>query len=155
MIEIWSIGKKFRSDDSLAFKASEELQAVLPDNIPITNYHGDPMNLLHEWNTNARVYIIDAIQTGAFPVGHVHFQNFENISLGEESITSTHGLGVSGLLKMAKALELIPKELFICGVEANQFSQGLKRSKEVEKSIHVLVKKIIEHINHETGVSYA
>ena len=146
MIEIWGVGNKFRSDDSVALKICDKLKNKFSSNVKVNKYHGDILNLLNAWNLEADVYLIDAIKTGE-PLGTVHFYKEDEIKPICETSTSTHGLGAAILIEMAKSLDLMPHQLYVCGVEAESFELGVDLSPSVEKGMDELIKRLSLEIN--------
>lgn len=152
MIEVWGVGNKFRSDDSVALQVCDELHESISKNVKVIKYHGDLLNILNMWNKDATVFLIDAIRTGEAS-GTVHFYSQDEIQPICETSTSTHGLGAATLIEMAKNLDLLPKKLFICGVETQNFELGFELGEQVKEGMKKLTNILISKIKEEE--SYA
>jgi hydrogenase maturation protease len=110
----------------------------------------DPLDLLGVWNNAALVVVVDALNSGA-PVGTVQVLEvdvagvspFELDAEPVAGLASTHGIGLAGVLRLARALGQAPRRLVVVGVEGERFDLGTGLSASVESATSEAVRRIV------------
>ena len=62
--------------------------------------------------------------------------------------SSTHALGVSEAVELARVLDRLPQKFIIYGIVGKQFSPGIGISPELEPAIDHVVSQVIEELTH-------
>ena len=89
----------------------------------------DPLDLLGLWDDADLAVVIDAVRTGAEP-GTVpahragHRDAGDPGGPGPSGGTSTHGIGLAGVLRLARAVGSCPERVVVVGIEGDDFGQG-------------------------------
>lgn len=105
-----------------------------------------PIALIDIWKPSDSVIVIDAVLSGAQPgtvyVWNAYEQDFENSGLR----SSTHAFGLADSIKLARALDRLPKSLVIYGIEAADVAAGTPPCAQVchavERVTHELVSRL-------------
>ncbi len=130
---IIGVGNPQRGDDGVGLVAARFLRAALPA-ADVRECSGDAADLIDLWTTtNARrVYVIDAMVSGAAPGTVTRFDAHRHPMPVELTGTSTHKFGVAQAVELARVLDCLPTEIIVYGVEGGRFDYEDKLSPEVE-----------------------
>jgi hydrogenase maturation protease len=141
------VGNINRGDDGLgAYVAKRLLEQIGPEVRVVTHLGG--ADLFELWSQADSVIIVDAVSSGAEP-GMVHRLDANDGPLPSNLFaSSTHALGVSEAVELARVLDRMPQKMIIFGVEAKQFSPGVGISPELEPAIEHVVERVIEEVAH-------
>jgi hydrogenase maturation protease len=112
----------------------------------------DPLDLLDQWNGADLVVVIDAVRSGA-PGGTLRVVEMDTsapavrgASHDEMGVTSTHGIGLSGAIRLARAIDQCPKRLIVVGLEGETFDFGEGLSPAVQASVPAAVSCVLAMI---------
>jgi len=61
-------------------------------------------------------------------------------------VTSTHGIGVAGVLRLARALDRAPRRVVVVGIEGEDFGRGTGLSPAVVAAVPAAVRRIVDLI---------
>ncbi len=145
VVVVAGLGSEYRQDDGagplVAARAVDE--AGLGRDIgPIA----DPLDLLGAWDGADLVVVVDAVRSGA-PAGTVHVVELDGeADLGGSSATSTHGIGLAGVLRLARAVGHAPVRVAVVGIEGENFGRGMGLSPAVESALPAAVHRVVELI---------
>ena len=120
------VGNAFRGDDGVGLEVVRLLEGVRT-----FECEGEPVSLLDTWTGFERVFVVDAMQSGAAP-GTVR-----RIDVGEEPLPddlrgpSTHLLGIGEAVELARALGRLPRQLVLYGIEGARWDTGAELSPPV------------------------
>ncbi len=116
---------------------------------------GDPLDLLGQWNGVDLVIVVDAVRSGA-PTGTVRVIEMDiesdhdplqsDWAEFETRVTSTHGIGLAGVVRLARAVGQAPKRLIVVGVEGEAFGFGEGLSPGVERAVPEALRRVVELI---------
>ena len=109
---------------------------------------GDPLDLLGPWDGASLAVVIDATRSGA-PAGTVRVYDLDADVAGAPGPTapaSTHGLGVLGALRLARAVGTAPARVLAVGIEGVDFGQGVGLSPAVARAVPVAARRVLELI---------
>jgi hydrogenase maturation protease len=96
--------------------------------------------LIEQWQGIAWLLVVDAVVSGAAP-GTVHCFNLSRESLPGD---------LAALLDLARALDRLPPQVRVFGVEAHDFTPGQAVSEAVLLGVTACVKAIVDLLNDET-----
>lgn len=101
-----------------------------------------------------KLIIIDAVKKGGKPgdVYRIH-SNFAGKTFGklEKNNTSMHDLGIIEALRISGAIDQIPKEIILIGVEPKEIEPKMELSAEVKKEIPKIMKVILSELEMKYG----
>lgn len=150
ILRIVGVGSPF-GDDQLGWRVAE----LLKKNIALQTYLGDQGDiqqidrpgptLLTVMQDTPILYVIDAIKTAHQSIGHIHRINAESINT-ESGFLSTHGFGLAQAIALAKALQQLPKQMIVYGIEIGEIDYQATLSQRVEVACQNLAEKIAQEI---------
>jgi hydrogenase maturation protease len=125
------VGSRDRGDDAAGLLAARFLRARLPAGVSAAYASPDPVSLIGLWEDAERVWLIDAVVSGAAP-GTLHRVDAVTERLpARPPCRSTHALGLADAVELARAVGSLPRRLVVYGVEAAAFSLGAWPTAEV------------------------
>jgi hydrogenase maturation protease len=143
------MGSEYRRDDG-AGPAVADRVAELRDGVVNIGPIADPLDLLGLWDGAELAVVIDAVHSGAEP-GTVRLIEVGAAPKGEPGggpagTTSTHGIGLAGVLRLARAVGSAPKRVVVVGIEGNDFGQGTGLSPAVDRALPHAARHVMELI---------
>jgi hydrogenase maturation protease len=142
-VVVAGVGSEYRRDDGagpvVAARSAGEAPAA-HDIGPIV----DPLDLLGRWDSADLAIVIDAVRSGAM-AGTVRVVDLAGTDSGP-GVTSTHGIGLSGVWRLARAVDQAPARVIVVGIEGEDFGRGAGFSPAVDAAIPVAVRKVVELI---------
>jgi len=118
------IGNDLVADDGVGHAVYEELtRRVLPETTRLKLLGLGGMALLHEFQGENLLIVVDAVQFGVAP-GTVHVMNWGEIP-GGGSHVSCHGIGIREAIEVSRKLfpENTPIDVYLVGIEGKCFDQ--------------------------------
>jgi hydrogenase maturation protease len=112
----------------------------------------DPMDLLGLWDGADLVIVVDAVRSGAVP-GTLHLVELDGAEDGGSAgagapavsgATSTHGIGLAGVLRLARAVGQAPRRVVVVGIEGAEFGFGDGLSPQVAAAVPEAVRRVVE-----------
>ena len=92
--------------------------------------------------------VVDATRSGT-PPGTVRVFDLDADVAGAPGPTapaSTHGIGVVGVLRLARAVGTAPARVLAVGIEGVDFGQGVGLSPAVARAVPVAARRVLELI---------
>lgn len=127
------IGNPYRGDDAIGLLVAEALANHMAADLDTAYCRGNVMDLLDLWSDRQTVFLVDALNSETEKPGFVHhFQAHKEEIPAQVTQSSTHLLDIVQVIELAKALEQLPTELHLYGIEARQFALETSLSKELE-----------------------
>ncbi len=131
-------GNADRGDDGAGPACADALRML---HAPAKCLPGDAFSLLDAWTGHPKVFVVDAIVTGAEP-GRLHrfeIRNGENVEQFEKSLgSSSHGFGIAEAFRLGRLTKNVPPEAVIYGIEAESFEWGAGLSRAVHGAVQQL-----------------
>ncbi|KTD30450.1 MULTISPECIES: hydrogenase maturation protease [Legionella] len=132
----WEVVRLLQQREELKSYSSQQVQMVCGDR---------PGVHLLELMSNAKtVFLIDAVKTGA-KLGSLHCFNPEEIKV-LSTLQSTHDFGIAQTLALGKALNSLPQNLFLYGIEINDVKFQFEISDPINQATQALVEQILKSI---------
>jgi len=101
---------------------------------------GEPLDLLGHWDEADLAVVVDAVRSGALPgtlsltwlgdeapdwqLDGPSGSVAKAVAVGRGQPPSTHGLGVVGVYRLARAMGQVPRWVAVLGIEGEDFSNG-------------------------------
>ena len=136
------LGTPERGDDGVGLIAVEQLRAEAPKGVVIRALPRQALDLLGLWTGYDRVWVVDAIRSGA-PAGTCHRLQppLPAAALGHAA-PSTHGLGLAECIALAERLDALPAHLVIFGIEVACVTPGEGLTPAVAAAAPALVEQL-------------
>ena len=140
---IIGVGHPFRSDDGVGPVVAERLRAR---GIETVEQSGEGAALIDCWKHAASVILIDATQSGAEP-GTIREMDAGTTPLPAGLFRySTHLFGVAEAIETARALNELPKDFLVYGIEGTTFDFGQGLSPAVAAAADEVMARILERL---------
>jgi hydrogenase maturation protease len=144
-VVVAGVGSEYRRDDG----AGPAVAARTVEQSPATHDIGpvvDLLDLLGRWDRADLAIVIDAMRSGEAP-GTVRVLELTGTAVGSSpGVTSTHGISLSGVLRLAQVIDQAPGRVVVVGIEGDDFGRGLGLSPAVTAAIPVAVQKVVDLI---------
>lgn len=161
-VVVAGIGSPDRHDDAVGAVVSEHVArlAGVRDIGPIA----DPLELLGRWDGAALAVVVDAVRSGGEP-GAVRIAELAGatgsgttpparsvVATGMRRrpagshATSSHGIDLVGVLRLARAVDRAPERVVLVGVEGADFSPGTGLTREVAAAVPAAIGAVVRMI---------
>jgi hydrogenase maturation protease len=142
------LGNPDRGDDG-AGRAVARLLADRGDGAPVVlECSGEATSLMDAWAGFDDVTLVDACR-GAGPPGSVHrIEADEAERVATLRHASSHSLGVTAAIGLARALGTLPQQLVIWAIEARQTRDGEGLSPEVDRAVRQVAARLSSPAGH-------
>jgi len=157
-ILIAGVGNELRQDDAfgvlLALKLQDE--ASLPPTVKVMEIGSAGIHLVQQLFDSYDVLILLDIVKWGGPAGTIHFKEVEVKDVAQlptderdEFLADMHYINPLKALMMAKAINVLPKQVIFLGCESEEHEEiGIGLSKAVEAAIPVGFKKITDWVTN-------
>lgn len=142
---IIGLGNEFRSDDGVGRVVARCLRDVALAGVAVREESGEGAALLEAWKEFAAVILVDAVQSGAAP-GTIHRFDASRVPVPSRFFNySTHAFSVAEAVELARALQQLPPQTILYGVEGRNFAAGESLSPEVA----AVLDELLDRVRHE------
>jgi hydrogenase maturation protease len=148
-VVVAGLGNEYRRDDGAGPRVACAVAARAPGVVDVGPV-AEPLDLLGRWDAADLAIVIDAIRSGVLP-GTVRVVDLTAVSGGDDSATSTHGIGLRGVLRLAQAVGDAPRQVVVVGIEGDEFGQGTGLSPAVEAAVESAVRTVQDLIREVTS----
>lgn len=143
------VGNGLRGDDAAGIQAAKALERLKLPGVQVLESGGEGLDLMEAWTDSDRVIVIDAAHSGA-PAGTLHFFDAQaGLLPASLSGGSTHMVGLAEAIELSRALDHLPAELLVYGIEGKSFEMGEALSPAVEEAIPKVIQQIQERVGRE------
>lgn len=149
-VVVAAMGSEYRRDDGAGLAAMAMVAEQCPD-VVVGGPLCDPLDLLGMWDGADLAVIIDAVSSGA-PPGTVQLVELDPAlsrppgdqrSVGPNS---THGIGLAGVYRLARAIGRAPAKVVVVGIEGLDFGQGMGLNVAVQEGVTHAARHVVELI---------
>jgi hydrogenase maturation protease len=155
-VVVAGLGNEYRRDDG-AGPLIAERAVTRAGRGSVVGPLADPLDLLGEWDDADLAVVVDAVHSGQMPGTLTTVELVDGpdggIPGGHRGASSTHGIGLAGVLRLARAVDRAPGRVVVVGIEGGDFSQGTGLSPEVQAAVPSAVRRVVDLI--EGGVPCA
>jgi hydrogenase maturation protease len=145
-VRIVGVGNRHRRDDGVGLVVAQRLRSEALPGVSIVESGGDAAELIDAWGGVSRVWVIDAVHSGAAPGTVVRVDAVGEALPAEAFQTSTHALGLAAAVELARALGQLPPSLVVFGIEGMDFGHGEGLSPEVAAAASEVVDRLRREI---------
>lgn len=147
------LGSRYRGDDAVGPLVAS-LCAGATRGVHDIGPLEEPLDLLGRFDGADLAIVIDAVRSGA-PIGSVRVLDVDVSSSdgcsdnAEPAVTSTHGIGLVGVLRLARAIGRAPRRLIVVAVEGETFDLGDEMSAAVTAAVPTALAAVVTLIEKE------
>lgn len=151
-VVVASLGSVDRRDDGVGPAVVDGVAARVPAARAVGPL-ADPLDLLGVWDGARLAVVVDAVRSGEVPGTVRQVELAGGIPVAGEwsggrdrltGTTSTHGIGLSGVLRLARAVGRAPERVVVVGIEGERFSHGDWLSPAVAAAVPEAVRLVVE-----------
>ncbi len=140
------VGNPYRGDDGVGNYIAGKLAAFDLPGVTVETQSGEGAALIDCWQSSDRVYLIDASAPNGSH-GQIHRIEAHKEPITTELFhTSSHAFGVLDAIELSRALDTLPEELIVYGVEGSCFEEGAELSEEIEAAAKLVVEQILRDV---------
>lgn len=126
---------------------ARKLKRLKSDRLRVMEQNGEGTVLMEAWKGFNNVLIIDAVSSGAIP-GSIHRLDATKESIPSKYFScSSHNFGVGEAIELARALDQLPEQLKLYGIEGKNFEPGEVLSPGVESTMELIVEEISQFVS--------
>ena len=148
-VVVAGLGSGFRRDDGAGPLVAERA-VTRAGRGTVIGPLADPLDLLGEWDDADLAVVVDAVHSGRVPgtLTTVELVDGPDGELpgGHRGSSSTHGIGLAGVLRLARAVDRGPRRVVVVGIEGDDFSQGTGLSPAVQAAVPAAVSCVVDLI---------
>ena len=140
------IGDSDDGDGRVGFEVVRRLRAQDVPCIDTRCMGWDQANLLEIWEGYERVYLVDALHAGGPPGSIFRFDGHTDIIPDYFGVDASHSFQLRRAIELSRALNAMPDQLTLFGVEVARCFKGSGLSSPVEASADRLSQRIVAEI---------
>ncbi|WP_455379680.1 hydrogenase maturation protease [Petrachloros mirabilis] len=145
-LRVIGLGNTWRGDDAAGLHAVRSLRERLGDSADIIESEGDGLALLDLIQGVPCVILIDAVKGIGRPGDTIRLDLSSGARWGKVTPCSTHAMGITDAIELARVLGLLPGRLLLYGVELESVEPGMPLSVTVRKGLQSLVEQVIDEV---------
>jgi hydrogenase maturation protease len=141
---IIGIGNDFQGDDAVGRIIARKIERLHLPNVDVLERSGEAAELIDAWKGEDSVVLIDAMVSGAEP-GTLKRFDVSDKPLPRTLFqhVSSHTFSVAESIELARALNALPNNIVVYGVEAVRFEAGDALSTGIDIALDDIVKQIL------------
>jgi hydrogenase maturation protease len=144
---VLGLGNPLRGDDGVGSRVVQSLAGqALPDGVEVVDCGTPGLGLVSLMEGRRRVIVVDAANVGRAPGEFVCFAPADARLLGDDAHLSIHDAGLRDALLLAEALQVLPGEVLIVGVQPAHLDWDDDLSPEVEAAVPRIVGCILDEL---------
>ena len=138
------VGNPYRGDDAAGREAARLVEERVPEGLDVVVCELEPTRLIDAWDGAGAALVVDAVASGAEP-GTVHRFDATSEELpSREFRSSTHALGISETIELARAIGRLPGRIVVFGIEGAEFGSGSELSAGARAGVERAVDLVLE-----------
>ena len=140
------VGNRDRGDDGVGPLVVDAINESLSSTVDTLVAEGDLSDLAMRWSGRDRVVVVDAMVSGRAPGSVSVLDGLVDSVPTEESLLSSHGVGLAEAIELSRLLGRLPRSLTIIAVEVSTTEQFDPVSGPVRSSVLDVVALIKAHL---------
>ena len=121
-VVVIGVGNAMRGDDGAGLAVARCVREHAPDAVDVRVCEEEPTRLLDALGDADAAFIVDAVSTGE-AAGSVHRFDASTAAIPARALrSSTHALGIGETLELARALDRLPAQTVVFGVEGLDYT---------------------------------
>jgi hydrogenase maturation protease len=145
-VVVIGVGNRMMGDDAVGPIVMDQLSGRLPKSVMLVESVGDATHLLDTWRDARLTVIVDAVVSGGVPGSIQRIDGKMGLPPSWHS-ASTHLIGVVEAIDLGGAVDMLPDELVVYGIEIGKVAPGVNLSPEVESAVDQVVGMIVTELS--------
>ncbi len=143
-IRIIGLGNDLRGDDAVGLLTVRRLRHTIGDRAEVIEAGMVGVDLIELMKGASAVILIDAARSGKAP-GSIYRLDASVSPIGGQVFPrSSHAIGVSEAIELARAMDVLPATVIVYGVEVGTTEVGQPLSPPMGEALDQVVKQIIQ-----------
>jgi hydrogenase maturation protease len=144
---IVGVGNPLRGDDGVGVRVVESLAALaLPAGVEVVDGGTMGLGLVNLMKGRRRVVLVDAASLGRTPGEFVCLLLAQARLMGADDHLSVHDAGVRDALLLAQALDCLPDEVLIVGVQPASMQWNAGLTPDVQAAVPAITQTILDRL---------
>ena len=146
------IGNEYRHDDAAGIEAVAHLRRQVgePPGVAYAESDGEPTALIDLWTGADLVIVIDGVRPQGDP-GRVYRVGLHHPAASRPGAASSHGAPLGDAVALARALDRMPGQMLVYGIQAADVTLGQGLSVLVELAIDTVVAEIAALLEQQSA----
>ncbi len=144
-IVVIGVGNRMMGDDAVGPIVIDRLNGRLSESVALVESVGDATHLLDTWRDARLTVIVDAVVSGGVP-GSVHRIDGKMGFPSSWRSASTHLIGVVEAIDLGSAVDMMPDELVVYGIEVGEVEPGVELAPEIDAAADEVVAMVAAEI---------
>jgi hydrogenase maturation protease len=144
-VTVIGVGNTSRGDDGIGPAVAAAVARRANPTVDVRISTSDPSRLIERWGSAETVIIVDAMLDDSEPGTVAVFDATRDPLPAELDALSSHGMGVSATVELARAMGRLPHRLIVVGVSGDSF-EGTGLTRSVEHAVEDAVQRVMEAI---------
>ncbi len=148
-VVVVGMGSEYRRDDGAGPAVADRVAARCAG-VAGLGPIAEPLDLLGLWDGADLAVVVDAVRSGAAPGTVRLIELVDPTGVAPDGdpagTTSTHGIGLAGVLRLARAVGTAPARVVVVGIEGDDFGQGVGLSPAVGRAVPLAAHQVMELI---------
>jgi hydrogenase maturation protease len=136
-------GTALRGDDEAGLLVARQLKLW---GLDAWEHNRDSLDLIESWQPGESIILIDAMYSGAPPGTIMVLEGWQAEATADAWRYSTHTIGISQALELARLMGRLPARLILYGIEGRRFEIGSRPSPEVTEACWQLANRITQFV---------
>jgi len=143
------IGNPYRGDDAVGLIVARQVRERGHGGVTVLECTGEGTSLMEAWKGAGAVILVDAAHGGAAPGMVYRFDAHEGPIPTQFFHYSTHAFSVAEAVELSRALDQLPRQLVVYGIEGGDFAAGVGLSNEVTDAAQKVAERILQDISDQ------
>jgi hydrogenase maturation protease len=150
VVTVIAIGNPYRRDDGVGAAVLAALGESLGEDprVRLAELDGEPIRMMQAWEGSTAVWIVDATSSDR-PSGSVQEVDARRLVDGGSTwrgVGGGHALGLREAIEFAVALDRLPAEIRVIGIEGESFDHGAGFTPTVADAVPVVADRVLASI---------
>ena len=150
VVTVIAVGNPYRGDDGVGAAVLAAVSESLgPDpRVRLVELDGEPVRMMQAWEGSALVWLVDAMSSDV-PPGSLQEVDARRLDEGDSSwrgVGGGHALGLREAIEFAAALDRLPAEIRVLGIEGETFDHGEGLSPAVTHAVPAAAARLVAAI---------
>jgi len=133
-VTLIGVGNPWRCDDGVGWAVAAAARRRLGDGIAVIETDGEPSRLIDAWTDTGLAVVVDAMNSGADP-GTIRVCRGDAELVQGRKANASHSLGLAEAIALGRAVQRLPQDLVVVGIEVQQTSHGNELSAAVSAAV--------------------
>ena len=125
------VGNRMMGDDAVGPVVIDRLVGRVPESVALVESVGDATHLLDTWRDARLAVVVDAVVSGGVP-GSIHRIDGKAGFPSSWRSASTHLIGVVEAIDLGGAVDMMPDQMVVYGIEIAKVEAGVVLSSEID-----------------------